>query len=75
MMGLGHVVPAGAEPLEHEDGARGGLDRHHHHQHPRGEVERLEEGGGGDDPCPLGDEDGDPSLEERDGEVNDRFPE
>ena len=62
VMRLRHVVAAGAEPLEHEDGAGCGLDSHHHHQHPRGEVEGLEEGGGGDDPRPLGDQDSYSSL-------------
>ena len=74
-MGLSHVVAAGAEPLEQEDGAGGRLDSHHHHQHPGGEVERLEEGGGGDDPRPLGHEDCDPSLQERNREINYGFSE
>ena len=73
LMGLCHVVAAGTEPLKHEDGASCGLHSHHHHQHPRGEVKRLKEGSGGDDPCPLGDEDGYPSLQEWDREVNYRF--
>ena len=75
VVGLGHVVATGAEPLEQEDGASGRLDSHHHHQHPRGEVERLEEGGGGDDPSPLGHEDRDPSLQERNREINYGFSE
>ena len=84
MVGLGHVVAAGADPLEHEDGAGRRLDRHHHHQHPRGDVEWLEEGGGGDDPSPLHhhhhhhyhhnhhylrDEDRDTGLKKGDGEI------
>ena len=69
MVGLGHVVAAGADPLEHEDGAGRRLDRHHHHQHPRGDVEWLEEGGGGDDPSPLRDEDRDAGLKKGDGEI------
>ena len=75
MVGLGHVVAAGTEPLKQKDGAGSGLDSHHHHQHPRGEVEWLEEGGGGDYPRPLGHEDGDSGLQERNGEINYRFPE
>ena len=69
MVGLGHVVAAGADPLEHEDGAGRRLDCHHHHQHPRGDVEWLEEGGGGDDPGPLRDEDRDAGLKKGDGEI------
>ena len=75
MVGLGHVVAAGTEPLKQEDGASCGLDSHHHHQHPWGEVEWLEEGGGGDYPRSLGHEDGDSGLQERNGEINYRFPE
>ena len=52
-MRLRHIVPTGTEPFEQENGASRGLDRHHHHQHPGGEVERLQEGRRGDDPRPL----------------------
>ena len=72
-MRLRHIVPTGTEPFEQENGASRGLDRHHHHQHPGGEVERLQEGRRGDDPRPLGHQDGDARLEEGDGEVNHRF--
>ena len=46
------------------------LHGHHHHQHPGGEVEWLEEGGGGDDARPLGHEDRDARLQEGDREVD-----
>ena len=49
------------------------LHGHHHHQHPGGEVEWLEEGGGGDDARPLGHEDRDARLQEGDGEVDHRL--
>ena len=74
-MRLRHIVPTGTEPFEQEDGASRGLDRHHHHQHPGGEVERLQEGRRGDDPRPLGHQDGDARLEEGDREVDHGFSE
>ena len=35
---LAHVVSAGTEPFKQEDGPGRGLNCHHHHQHPRGEI-------------------------------------
>ena len=35
---LAHVVSAGTEPFKQEDGPSRGLNCHHHHQHPRGEI-------------------------------------
>ena len=35
---LAHVVSAGTEPFKQEDGPGRGLDCHHHHQHPGGEI-------------------------------------
>ena len=39
---LTHVVAAGTEPLKQEDGAGRGLDCHHHHQHPGGEILEMD---------------------------------
>ena len=68
---LAHVVAAGTEPLKQEDGPGRGLDCHHHHQHPGGEIleivmrsrkhntptyKGLKEGCSWYNSCPLGHE-------------------
>ena len=50
---LAHVVPAGTEPLKQEDGPGGCLDRHHHHQHPGGEVLEIVMRSAGNTNCQL----------------------
>lgn len=49
-----HVISGRGQPLEEEDASRGHLYGHQRHQHPRGRVERLQEGRRGDDARALG---------------------
>ena len=65
-----HVVPWRREPFEEKDATGSHLDGDQGHQHPARRVERLQEGRRRDDPSPLRNQNCDPSLKERHGEVD-----